>query len=290
MIWVAGEIIPADSLLIPAHDHTFEHGLGLFETFRTWNQRATTLPLQLERLIHSSQALGLPQPLPDDLPDQAAVNELLQANGHSSDRLLRLTMSAGSPRTRPVIWLQDRPLPSATRAGGAKIRASWHIEPNDLLHGHKTLNYWRRRLIFEKAQHEGLDEDLALHGADEAATEGTRTNIFLIRGNTLKTPGAFGGLLPGIMRRLVLDQAGQFPSLEIETSVSALPLDEIANADEVFLTNSVRGMVPVGSCVFGRSGLVRETRLPAPGPITTMLWEQVHLQLLNRGVTHDPRA
>ena len=44
MIWVRGQIVPDDGLSISVLDRTFEHGLGLFETLRTWNGQPTLLP------------------------------------------------------------------------------------------------------------------------------------------------------------------------------------------------------------------------------------------------------
>ena len=60
MIWVHGEIVPDDALGISVLDRTFEHGLGLFETFRTWNGHATLLDRHLDRLTRSAHELGLP--------------------------------------------------------------------------------------------------------------------------------------------------------------------------------------------------------------------------------------
>ena len=59
MIWTGGEIIPDEALRVSVLDRTFEHGLGLFETFRTWNGHATLLGRHRERMCRSAAALGL---------------------------------------------------------------------------------------------------------------------------------------------------------------------------------------------------------------------------------------
>ena len=94
MIWVRGQIVADEALTISVLDRTFEHGLGLFETFRTWNGHPTLLPRHLDRLSRSAGELGLPLDRAD-LPDAAAVADLLRAEGRSGDAMLRITLSGG---------------------------------------------------------------------------------------------------------------------------------------------------------------------------------------------------
>ncbi len=85
MIWTRGEIIPDEALRISVLDRTFEHGLGLFETFRTWNGHATLLDRHLERMRRSADELGLPL-YTGDLPDFGAVVRLKQATSRRIGR------------------------------------------------------------------------------------------------------------------------------------------------------------------------------------------------------------
>src|SRR5205823_12510642 len=124
---------------------------------------------------------------------------------------------------------------------------------------HKTLNYWGQRLAFERARSLGADEAL-LATPDARIWEGTRTNLFLVRGRSLVTPGTVGPVLPGVMRALVLERA---PDAGLATSEEDVTIDDLDAADEVFLTNAVRGVVPVGRA----EGRDRE----APGPVTDRL-------------------
>ena len=55
MIWVGGRIVPDDALRVSVLDRTFEHGLGLFETLRTWNGRAPLLDRHLARMTRSAR-------------------------------------------------------------------------------------------------------------------------------------------------------------------------------------------------------------------------------------------
>ncbi len=95
LIWVHGEIVPDDALRISVMDRTFEHGLGLFETFRTWNGHATLLDRHLERLLRSARELGLPLES-SQLPDSAAVFELIERQPSLADARAK-TSGSGSP-------------------------------------------------------------------------------------------------------------------------------------------------------------------------------------------------
>jgi branched-subunit amino acid aminotransferase/4-amino-4-deoxychorismate lyase len=279
MIWTRGEIIPDDALRISVRDRTFEHGLGLFETFRTWNGHATLLGHHLDRMSRSAAALGLHLD-PRDLPDASAVLRLLQANGLSSarDARLRITLTGGPPSTETggsgsTLWMTAGPLPPRTVGDGVRIIRSILADPEDPLLRHKTLNYWRRRIEQARAAEVHTEEVLCVT-PDGRICEGTRSNIFLVRDGNLITPGTDGPILAGILRRVVIEQARRCGIEIVEGRVS---LDAIDSADEAFLTNSVRGMLPVVRLL--------HAELPAPGPLTRRLWATILTWLESGGVT-----
>ena len=124
MIWVDGQILPDDGLTINALDRTFEHGLGLFETLRTWGGRPTLLDWHLARMLRSAEELKLPID-PASLPDAEDVRALLEAEGFQEDRMLRITASGGTASGQSVVWMRSSPLPPPTRDGGEPSPA-WH--------------------------------------------------------------------------------------------------------------------------------------------------------------------
>ena len=107
MIWVRGRIVPDDALAISVLDRTFEHGLGLFETLRTWSGQPTLLPRHLDRLTRSAAELGLPYDR-EALPDREAVRALLAADGRAADAMLRITLSGGtSESSGSTLWMRS---------------------------------------------------------------------------------------------------------------------------------------------------------------------------------------
>jgi branched-subunit amino acid aminotransferase/4-amino-4-deoxychorismate lyase len=279
MIWVDGRIVSDQSLKVSALDRTFEHGLGLFETLRTWNGHPTLLDRHVQRIQRSARDLGLPLDV-GQLPDARAVCDLIAASRPSlpsgQDVRLRLTLSGGlatMPPSASVLWMTVGPLPPRVRESGAVVTQTMQVAPDDPLARHKTLNYWRKRMAHARALEAGSDEVLCV-SPDGRILEATRSNVFLLEGRRLCTPGLDGALLPGVMRRLVLDRAFR---LEIEIEDGPLPLERVDTAGEAFLTSSVRGMLPIGRLM--------SAELPAPGPVTRQLWNDILPWLESGGTT-----
>jgi branched-subunit amino acid aminotransferase/4-amino-4-deoxychorismate lyase len=269
LIWVQGQIVPDGALRISVLDRTFEHGLGLFETFRTWNGHPTLLHRHLERLSRSARELSLPL-RPSQLPDSQAVSQLIEANRASltagQDVRLRLTLSGGLATLAvpsSVLWMTAGPLPPPIREPGAVITHCIQVTADDPLSRHKTLNYWRKRIAHAQAIEDGTDEVICLT-PDRLVCEASRANVFLVDGHRLITPGIDGPLLPGIMRRVVLEQAARM-GLEVEEG--PLPAERLFSADAAFLTSSLRGILPIARLM--------EHELPAPGPVTGQLRHQI---------------
>jgi branched-subunit amino acid aminotransferase/4-amino-4-deoxychorismate lyase len=275
MIWVRGRIVGDDELRVSVLDRTFEHGLGLFETFRTWKGHPTLLPRHLDRLGRSANELGLPLERLS-VPDGEAVRSLLLADGRQGDAMLRITLSGGLTGSHgSTLWMRSFPLPPPVREGGIVLGPAWpsRVDP---LAGYKTLNYWPNRLMFEDARAKEFDECVTIT-PDGNLWEGSRSNLFVVVGGELLTPpcGGAGGVLPGVMRALILERAAR---IGLEAREMPLGLfDRLFRPEEVFLSNSVRGIMPVG-----RWG---EARYPAPGPITLRLWDEILPWLESGGTT-----
>jgi branched-subunit amino acid aminotransferase/4-amino-4-deoxychorismate lyase len=279
MIWSCGELIADDALSVSVFDRTFEHGLGLFETFRTWEGHVTLLDRHLARLEGSARELGLPLE-PEHLPDRGAVARLIAANREiippGTDARLRITLSGGmatAPPSGSLLWMTAGPLPPSHRDDGVIINHSFHVAADDPVARHKTLNYWRKRMAHGAAVSVGSDESLCVTH-DGLICEASRSNIFLIEGRRLCTPSLDGPTLPGIMRGLVLERAFRVGLQVGEVSISTA---RIQHADEAFLTNSVRGVVPIG--------VLMGVELPAPGPKTRQLWNDILPWLESAGST-----
>ncbi|WP_435016876.1 aminotransferase class IV [Tundrisphaera sp. TA3] len=249
MIWSGGRILPDEALAIPCTDRTFEHGLGLFETARTWGGRPCLLEAHRARMLRSARELGMPID-PAAFPDARAVADLLAAEGQAGDRMLRITATGGEPGgPGPVVWMRSGPLPPGSPVGfvwendpWTVALDGWAVARDDATARHKMLNYWSRRTAFETARARGFHEVLS-RTPDGAYWEGSRTSLFAVKGGCLLIPALDGPIVPGVMRGFVLEDASRLPG-EVR-DVPGISRDDLLASDEVFLANAVRGIIPV---------------------------------------------
>jgi branched-chain amino acid aminotransferase len=288
MIWVNGKVVPDHELKISALDRTFEHGLGLFETLRTFHGQAPLLVRHLDRLCRSADKLGLWQPS-IALPSHVAVAQLIEQEGIGPDVMLRIVLTGGvREHGGGTLFMRALPLPPTIRREGAIVElGSCWIDPGDELAQHKSLNYWDRRRAFERAKAMGFDETLVAEGSSRRDDyvrniwEGSRTNLFLVIDNQLVTPPLSGPIVPGIMRTLVLQRLEELAGLTAQERL--VDRRDFGNATEVFLTNSVRGIIPVSRLLF--TGTLAVRKWDAPGPWTRRLSLMVSDWLENASAT-----
>jgi para-aminobenzoate synthetase/4-amino-4-deoxychorismate lyase len=182
--------------------------------------------LHMARLERSAAAFGIPF----DVWETSGALE--RAVSHvTTDLRVRIALSeSGEPQVTTVV-LQPEPERSWRFAVSAH-----RVVSSDRLARHKTS--WRELLDSEQAhfaQTLGCDEVVFLNEHDEVV-EGSRTNVFLRRGDVLITPPLSSGCLDGCLRRELLE-SGQ----AIEASISGSALDGEA---PIFLGNSLRGLFP----------------------------------------------
>ncbi len=106
---------------------------------------------------------------------------------------------------------------------------------------HKTINYAENILARRWASSSGYNEGLFVN-TDGHLIEGTVTNLFVFNGESLVTPPLEDGLLPGVVRRAVLELARSNGISAMETSL--LP-EDLFHSREAFLTNSLLGIMPL---------------------------------------------
>jgi len=105
----------------------------------------------------------------------------------------------------------------------------------------KTANYIESLLARQEAKAGGADDALFLNQKGQLA-EASSSNVFLVSKNMLKTPRQESGVLPGTTRDVILELVLQMGIMALEADIL---LEEIVDADEAFLTNSVMEVMPV---------------------------------------------
>jgi branched-chain amino acid aminotransferase group I len=262
IVYLNGALVPREQARISPFDLGFFYGYGLFETMRAYSGRIFRLRAHLDRLAGSAAVLGLP--VETDVLEQACY-EVLHAN-HLADARVRLSVSMGEgqgtpdppadPQPTVLISVASFTPPSsgAYQKGFRAIVSSIGENSRSPLARMKSANYLNQVLARREARAAGADEALLLNERG-LLCEGSMTNVFLAAAGTLVTPGEESGCLPGITRRAVIELAS---GLGIAAAEREVELDELLQADEAFVTNSVLGIMPLrevdGRPIGGRSG------------------------------------
>jgi branched-chain amino acid aminotransferase len=264
-VFLNGAFVPRAGARVSALDAAVQHGVGLFETMlggviggRPWVFR---LGDHLQRLKASALGLGLSQSLRED-PLGDAVLDSLTRSGLERARVrltitggdLNMLASTGKSAATPTVLIVPQPAtvyPDAMfERGTSVVFADTRANPLNPFEGHKTINYWWRLRELQVAAAKGAGEAIVLQVSNHVAG-GCVSNLFIVKDGELVTPiarseEAQGGLpspvLPGIVRGWVLDEA-KSRGLKVRREMLA-PGDLLA-ADEVFLTNSSWGVLPV---------------------------------------------
>lgn len=250
IVWHNGKFLARNEAMVAIDDGGWLHGAGLFETMRAENGRVFRLHSHLERLCRSAQVLLRPIPH-DELPAREVFEELLAKNELKVARV-RLTVSAGSmigdaeKDDQPItVCITTSPMASdaahANETGVHVVITQHRVSPTDPIAPHKTIAYLPRLIGLREARRAQCLEALWFTTGSHLA-EGSISNVFIVKGGILKTPPLATPVLPGVTRAGVLELARQ---LEIDAQECPLSIDDLLDADEIFLTNVIMQIVPV---------------------------------------------
>jgi branched-chain amino acid aminotransferase len=250
-IWQNGELIAPEKACIAAADRGFLLGDGVFETVAIHNGKPFDLAAHFERLAFGLAVLGFADSV--DLNDlQAEALNFIAGEGLAAG-VVRITVTRGEgPRglvppasPHPAIMMTLSP-PPAAREEPVSLHIATATRRNELspVSRIKALGYLDNIIALREANALNADDALILNTCGAVACA-SAANVFIIRCDRLETPPVADGALPGTMRAKLLSMAQSAGLSAMETSLFA---NDVAEADHVFLTNSVRGIVEAGHC------------------------------------------
>lgn len=237
---------------IPLDDRGAQYGDGLFETVAIRDGQARFWNLHFDRLRMGCDRLGI------STPQEASLQRELQSAIESSAvdvsfAVAKIVVSAGvgprgyqrpdgiQPAVRIGIFASQRLADELYRAGVAVMLCYNRLALQPGLAGIKSLNRLEQVLARTEWNDASITEGLMLD-TDGRLICGTMSNVFISLGNTIATPALTRCGVAGVMRRhiiSILDQAGT------TCEVRDIGVGELYAAEEVFLTNSQFGVLPV---------------------------------------------
>jgi branched-chain amino acid aminotransferase len=252
-VFVNGAIADAASAVVPAFDHGFLYGEGVYETLRTYGRSPFFFDRHMRRLRQSASLMALPVPFTDgELLD--AVRRTMAAHAGLDEAYIRILLTRGvgeltynpaaCPRPTLVIIVKPFPAPpertftEGIRVSLVSVRRNHPQALNPMIKSNNLLN---NALAMQEAISRGADEAL-MQNHDGEIVECSQSNFFVVRAGELLTPPLSAGLLPGITREFVLEIARD---LGIPARETRLVPGDLATASEAFITGTTREVTPV---------------------------------------------
>jgi branched-chain amino acid aminotransferase len=257
-LWVNGEIVDDDALVIRADDHGLVVGDGVFETCEVRDGQAFALTRHLRRLRESAAGLFLTY---DEELVRAGIDAVL-ATGLDRARL-RITVTGG-----PSPYGSDRgDAPPTVMVGTGSLKewpatdevavVPWTRNERAATAGLKTTSYADNVVALRWAHERGAAEAIFTNTRGEVS-EGTGSNVFYEYDGALVTPPLLSGCLAGITRELLVEW---LRAEGIVVREEAQPLERLRTAREAFLTSSTRRVQAIGA-------IDSSPYADAPGPLT----------------------
>jgi branched-chain amino acid aminotransferase len=267
IVFVNGRFVSEREATISVFDHGFLYGDGIFDTAVAWNGRVFKLEQHLDRLWNGLRYAHL-EPGYDRGELRELILETLRRNGLRT-AYVKVVITRGTTEqpllditgaepgcvifAQPYLSIND---PERVRQGvSLKVTALRRVPTQAIEPRIKSLNFLNLVLARIEARAAGADNGLCLD-MNGHVCEGAGFNIFAAQSGRLMTPS--GGVLRGITRGAVLEIAA---TAGIATEEGRLELYDLYTADEVFMSSTAGGIMPVTQVDGRRIGD------GAPGPI-----------------------
>lgn len=273
--YVNGKFVDLDELVIPIDERGHQFGDGVYEVIRVYNGKPFMIDEHLERLMNSCKAIKLP--ITETINDFKRLileavekSHLLECNVYlqiTRGIATRLHLFPNVPVSITMTVRPVKPISKEIREKGET--AIFHEDERWANCYIKSLNLLPNILAKQTAYEAGCFE--AILEKDGYVTEGTSSNVFIVKDNKIYTTPLTKQILPGITRIAVKNVS---KILGIEFIEKHFTRDELLNADELFITSTTSEVLPivkVGDQIIG-SG--------KPGDLTKRIYQQFQ-ELIN---------
>jgi branched-chain amino acid aminotransferase len=255
-VWMNGKIVDWEHASVPVMTHALHYGTGVFEGIRGYGVNSNVNIFRLhdhyERLMSSARVGDIDSRYTAEDLEEATVS-LVKSNGIREDCYIRPIMFVGFSGIN--LGFINYPIETSiiafpftqyfSKPGLDVCVSSWTrlYDPVTPPMAKICGNYVNSVFAKREAAKNGYDEAIMLN-AEGKVSEGTGENIFVIRKGKIVTPPIGASILDGITRNTIVELAKEDRLDLIERDVAR---SELYTADEIFLTGTAAGVVPVMS-------------------------------------------
>lgn len=248
-VYLNGKILPETEAQISVMDRGFLLGDSVYEVIPIYNGKAFRQSEHLKRLDNSLKAIQINNPLSTQEWEKAIDDITSQYSQGRQSLYLQVTRGVAKvrdhvfpdPNIQPTVFIMSTPVKESTYSQLALGISA--ITMDDIRWQYcciKATTLLANVLARQRAAEQNAAEAILIRNG--YALEGAASNLFIIKNHEIITPPKGDELLPGITRDLILElaEANQLPYHE-----QPIPLEQLQNADEIWLSSSVRELVPV---------------------------------------------
>lgn len=242
-VYLNGEFMDQNEARISPLDRGFLFGDGIYEVIPVYHGRCFLLDDHMARLDRSLKAIDLPSPLSDQ-QWQAVFDRLIQENGPDQSIYLQITRGIAPKRTHqfppkitPTVFAMSGSPISVKLEGITAITAP---DTRWKFCNIKSINLLANVLHRQDAEEKGAGEAILIRNG--LVTEGTMSNIFIVKNGIIATHPNEPGILPGVTRKLLVELAQQHDIPLEEREISE---KELFDADEVWSTGTGKEVTAV---------------------------------------------
>ncbi|MCF6137254.1 D-amino-acid transaminase [Pseudalkalibacillus berkeleyi] len=248
MILVQDQLMDQSELHIGMEDRGYQFGDGIYEVIRIYKGHFFGIEEHLTRLERSAKELQMSLPYSIDLLKQRLI-ELAEVNSiHDGQVYLQITRGVAerthhfpdNQKSMLVGYTKEAPRPLQKLRNGISVITTEDIRW--LRCDIKSLNLLGNVLSKQKAKDAGCDEAILIR--EGTVTEGSSSNVFIVKDGVVKTHPANNFILNGITRNVLLHLAHE---AGVEVVENTFDQSELMNADEVFISSTTMEITPVVS-------------------------------------------
>ncbi len=239
-----GRFLPSGLPLLAGSNPSFKWGEGLFETMKVHQGQIFFFEAHLQRLLAGCSVLGMDPEQLEGRELEFLILELCFRNGCRESARVRLQVFRDEGEQTNFL-VEALPLPGTVnqfyQQGDAVAIFPYGRKSIDTLANLKTANYLLYALAARWARQQGLGDALVLNSENHVC-DSSRANIFLVRKGELVTPPRTQGCIAGVVRGWLIGQLKEAGFPVVQQPVTE---EQLLEADEVFLTNSIQDLRPV---------------------------------------------
>jgi len=242
--YLNGKYVAKSKAVINVNDLGFLRSYGVFEFLLTYNNIPFYLETHLKRLENSAETIGINLPY-TNLDLKKIISKLLKLNKQFKEKYIHIIItggqsddsitSNGKPTTLIMIGEQINNSYNIVRKG-IKVITEEHYRDNSSA---KTNDYLHAMKSLKIAKSKGATEVIYYNKRAGLVYEGSRSTMFIVKNRKVKTPNH--DVLPGITANVVYTLLQS----EVDINMEKITPQELIEADEIFITATTKGVVPV---------------------------------------------